>query len=79
MARREVVLFRKNVGILCEEHGRIQGVADQANISRVYLSKIINGHSTPTIEIALQIADALGYSLADLMSPHPKKFFAESA
>lgn len=79
MARREVTCFRNNVATLCAEHGRIQEVADQAKISRVYLSRIINGHATPTIEIALQISDALGYSLADLLSAHPKKYFAETA
>lgn len=79
MARREVVLFRKNVATLCAEHGRIQEVADRAKISRVYLSRIVNGHATPTIEIALQISDALGYPLSDLLSAHPKNFFAETA
>jgi transcriptional regulator with XRE-family HTH domain len=79
MARREVTCFRNNVATLCAEHGRIQEVADKAKISRVHLSRIINGHATPTIEIALQIADALGFSLTDLLSAHPKNFFAESA
>lgn len=77
--RREVVTFRNNVALLCAKHGRIQSVADAAKISRVYLSRIAHGKATPTIEIALHIADALGYSLADLMSSHPKKFFSESA
>lgn len=77
-ARREVITFRKNVAMLCAQHGRIQSVADAARISRVHLSRIAHGKATPTIEIALYIADALGYSLADLMSSHPNKFFSES-
>lgn len=71
---REAINFRDNVGSLCEEHGEIQRIADKAGISRVYLSKIIHGRATPTLDIAAQIATALDMPLASLLgSKMPKK------
>jgi putative transcriptional regulator len=59
--------FRRNLAIACSEHGRIQNVADDAGVSRVYLSRIIHGKSVPTLEVAARIADALGIPLSDLL------------
>ena len=67
MAHAQSEVFRDNLEKLCAEHGRIQEVADAAGLSRPYLSKIINGHSVPTLDVAARIAEAAGFSLAELL------------
>ena len=67
MAQKEVVNFRKNLAELCAEHGAIQRIADAASLSRVYLSNIIHGHATPTLESAGKIASALSVPLGVLV------------
>lgn len=73
MAKPQVENFRHNVGVLCAAHGEIQRVADRSGITRVYLSKIIHGHATPSLDIALAIAEGLDFALAELMAP-PRQF-----
>lgn len=64
--------FRANVGALCAEHGEIQRIADKAGITRVYLSKIIHGKATPTLDVAAKVASALDMPLS-LLLDSPKK------
>ncbi len=77
----ETLNFRKNLGSLCAEYGAVQRIATQAGISRVFLSRIIHGHATPTIEVAASIARAAGLSLSDLIGPPEKlsKKFAHAS
>jgi transcriptional regulator with XRE-family HTH domain len=65
--RRQVRNFRKNLAILCADHGAITLTAAAAGITRVYLSRIIHGHSVPTLGVAGDLADALAVPLGDLV------------
>lgn len=76
MAHRQTEVFRANLALLCAEHGSIQHLADSAKLSRVYLSRIINGHAVPTLDIAARIADACGKSLAEMLQKKSGKKFA---
>ena len=73
LPRRDTTNFRLNLAVLCAEHGEIQNVSKRANITRPYLSKIIHGHATPTIDVASRVAYALGIALSDLLLA-PKEF-----
>lgn len=73
MAHKQTEVFRENVAELCAEHGRIAEIAERAGISRVYLSRIINGHATPTLDIAAQIAEAVKIPLPALLKKSGKK------
>jgi transcriptional regulator with XRE-family HTH domain len=72
MPRKEIERFRENVAARCTGHGDKVRLAEEAKISAVFLSKIINGHSEPSYETALKIAEALGVPLSELSAP-PKK------
>lgn len=63
--------FRRNVAAACDVHGSKQELADNAGISNVYLSKIIHGKATPTIDVASKIAGALGVPLGKLLKSPP--------
>lgn len=65
MAQADLDNFRENLRILCE--GRQGEIAEAVGIHRVHLSRIINGHSSTTIETACDIARELGVSVADLV------------
>lgn len=67
-------VFRENLATYCEEHGTIQELADAARLSRVYLSRIINGHATPTLDVAARIAEAMKTPLSALLKKSGKKF-----
>lgn len=43
--------------------GKQEKVAKDAGISRVFLNKILQGHSEPSLETAASIAKAVGISL----------------
>lgn len=73
MAHPDTEIFRENVAELCAEHGQIEETANRAGISRVYLSRIINGHATPTLDIAAKIAEALKKPLPALLKKSGKK------
>lgn len=45
-----------------------QGVAAKAGISREYLSKIENDHSSPTVETFLSICKALGVRASKIIA-----------
>ena len=67
MARIEVENFRHNVGTLCAEYGEVQRIAVKAGITRAYLSKVIHGRATPSMEVALDISEAVEIDMALLM------------
>lgn len=73
MARIEVEHFRKNVAKLCAGYGEVQRIAVKAGITRAYLSKVIHGRATPSIDVALDIAEALELDLGVLFES-PTKF-----
>lgn len=73
MAQPETRNFAANLAALCAEHGEVQRIATKADITRVYLSKIIHGRATPTIEVASKIAEALGLPLGELLKS-PRQF-----
>lgn len=74
MAQIETEIFRKTLADLCAEHGRIQEIADEAKLSRVFLSRIINGHAVPTLDVAARIAKAAKMPLSDMLKKSRKKF-----
>ena len=52
-------------------------VAEKANITTVYLSKIENGHVRPTIDVLSAICDTLQYDLGQMftyISPSSDKY-----
>ena len=74
MPQAETERFRKNLAHACREHGEIQNIADKAGVSRVFVSRIINGHAVPSLDVAARLADAAGFSLGDMVEKNPKKF-----
>lgn len=73
MAQAETEIFRHTLAELCAEHGRIQAIADEAHLSRVFISRIINGHAVPTLDVAARIAKAAKTPLADMLKKSRKK------
>ncbi|MDE2102412.1 MAG: helix-turn-helix domain-containing protein [Patescibacteria group bacterium] len=78
MAARETENFRRNVLSLCTEHGAIQRIADDAKITRPYLSKMLHGRATPSMDVAAAIAKALAIPLSELLQS-PEKFMRNLA
>lgn len=70
--------FRRNLAAACSEYGSITALAEKSGVTNVFLSKIINGHSIPSIDTAVKIAMALNLTLDELMSS-PKQFAKISA
>jgi transcriptional regulator with XRE-family HTH domain len=48
--------------------GKQGDVAERASVSRVYLNRILQGRSMPSLDVAVRLAAAVGYDLGDLMS-----------
>ena len=67
MAHVKTERFRKNLEVICSEHGQVQAIASKAGLSRVYVSRIIHGRSIPTLDVAAKIADAVGIPLSALL------------
>lgn len=61
MASNTAERFRKNIAPLCK--GKQEEIADKAGISRVFLNRILQGKSEPSLGIAENIAKAVGVSL----------------
>ncbi len=78
MAHRQTEVFVANLASLCAEHGKVQQVADHADLSRVYVSKIIHGRAIPTLDVAARIAEALGFSLADMLGKKSLRKLAQA-
>lgn len=75
MAHKQTTHFRANLAAFCSERGDIQSLATKAGLSRVYLSRIINGHAEPSLEIASRIADAAEVPLSVMIAS--RKEFSE--
>ncbi len=66
MPKNAVDSFRLSIIALCK--GRQEKVAKKAGISRVFLNKILQGHSEPSLETAAKIAAALNISLDEAIT-----------
>ena len=71
MATSDVDNFRMNLRPLCA--GKQAKIAEQAGISPVYLSRILNGHNSPTIDVACDLARAVGQPIGSLLSKPRKR------
>lgn len=78
MAHRQTEVFVANLAGICAEHGKVQEVADAAKLSRVYVSRIINGHAIPTLDVAARIAEALGKTLAEMLQKKSGRKLAQA-
>ena len=78
MAHVEIVNLRTNVKSLCTRHGEIQRVADQAKISRTFLSNFLNGKSSLSMDTALDLAAALGIPFKVLIDD-PKNIMSRAS
>lgn len=58
-----VRLQRKTVGLTQEE------LADLAEIHPTYVGLVERGERNPSLDVAARIADALGFTLAELIAP----------
>ena len=73
MPQAETERFRRNLAHACHAHGAIQRIADEAGVSRVFVSRIINGHASPSLDMAARLARAAGFSLGDAVEKSPRK------
>ena len=64
---RDIENFRKNLKILCHGYGKSSRLAEKAGIHRVHLCKIISGKTTPGLDVAIAIAEALDMPLDSLV------------
>lgn len=70
MSKPQLDAFRRELGRRCNGH---QGaVAKRAGISRVFLNRILRGRAIPSLEVAIQIAQALGTSIDALTGENSK-------
>jgi len=81
MAHRRTETFRNNLKVLCVGYGRVTQLAAAAGITREYLSMVIHGKVVPSLDIALQLAEAAELSLDELCEkplPKPKRVLQAS-
>lgn len=71
MPSRDLELFRANLQSLSRGHQ--QKVADDAEVSRVYLNRVINGHVNPSMDVASKLASAVGWPLAVMITSEIKE------
>lgn len=76
MPQAETERFRKNLYNACLPHGAVQRIADSAGLSRVFVSRIIHGHADPSLDVAVKLAKAAGFSLGEMVEKSPKKLAA---
>ena len=60
--------FRTNLRPLV--NGNQEKIAQSAGISRKHLSKILNGHVNPSLDVACRLAQAVETPLGTLVSGH---------
>ena len=72
MPQQETERFRKNLAAACAEKG-VQKIADDAEVHRVFVSRIINGHQVPSLDIAAKLAKAAGFSLGEMTEKSSRK------
>ena len=74
LCREEAVALKKSIGkslrVIRIEKGLSQGdIEKRTGILRSYLSRVENGHTTPSLDTLSRIAGALQVSLSDLVDP----------
>lgn len=58
--------MQNNINKIIQEIGSNQGeIAKKVGVTREYLNKIIKGHITPTVPLAMRIAEALGIDVRE--------------
>jgi transcriptional regulator with XRE-family HTH domain len=66
--------FRTNMQTAMEARGLSQReIATNLKISRSHLNRVLQGDTTPSINLCDRLAGAVGFALSDLLL-HPKKF-----
>lgn len=62
--------FSENVLELAKREGlSIQHLADRCKMRRSYLSRLVHGHHSPSLELVETIAEALGVEAHELITP----------
>ncbi len=64
--------FRENLAYLCAERGSRKQLAERAGISREYFQEVLAGRKSPGLDVAYNIAEAIGVGLDLLKLPHKK-------
>jgi DNA-binding phage protein len=78
IAQRQSDIFAANLKSSCSERGDITRLADSANLSRVFVSKIINRRAVPTLDVAARIAHSLGFSLAEMLAKKTSRKYTQA-
>lgn len=65
--------FSKNLQSLTHEYGAVSRLAEHVGISRVQMSRFVNGKAIPDLDEAERIAQFLGFQLNQMLLP-PEKF-----
>jgi transcriptional regulator with XRE-family HTH domain len=61
--------FRDNIRSRCEEKGLThRDLAKKAKVHHVTISRILNGHHSPSIPVAERLAKALGSTLEKILA-----------
>lgn len=75
-----MTIFAKNVNSARDRAGlTIKDLADLVGIERSYLSRILHGHHSPSLDLMEKIANACGEPLFELLNPNMEKNLAHSA
>jgi transcriptional regulator with XRE-family HTH domain len=75
-----MTIFAKNVNAAREKNGMtIQDLAALVGIERSYLSRIIHGHHSPSLDLMEKIANACGEPLYELLNPNSEKMLSKTA
>lgn len=65
--------FAENLRSQITEYGAVSELAKHVGISRVQMSRYVNGKAVPDLKEAESIANYLGFQLAQMLMP-PEKF-----
>lgn len=65
---RQMNRFRKVLGSELTEWGAKSAVAESAQITNVYLSKILHAQAEPSLRVALRLSRALGVPLEEMLN-----------
>lgn len=70
-------IFCNNLRRLIRERGlTVQELADLCMVRRSYLSRLLHGHHSPSLDVAEQIANGCGVPLYELLTPKSEKISA---
>lgn len=73
-------IFSSNVNAARVKAGlTIQELADLVGIERSYLSRLLHGHNSPTLDMMEKIATACGEPLYELLKPNSGKILSRTA